>query len=382
MANYTKQYATYQAFIDDMSDPTIGGTLARLLNTQPQTGAYSVAATVLIYSTGETYHVGTNVILDIKSVGPGDYVVYKDGRFYGVAQKWIDDNGPYQPTQKILQVKEAWLVSAGFTICGTVIKRFGNRIRLAGEDNETLPFTTTEQSDYDWDVPAVPHYPLQTVKRCGQHSTQYHSGNGYGLFQSRFSEYKGGENGTQYWPITRAAWNAAVAAGNATVTQNSKTATLADYNYDYDKFIAQNFVAMYPAPDGLICDSDGIGNTNKIVAAFIGKTDMNGNPITANSTTYAAGYCYNYSISGCPELSAHRWFLGTLKDLLEISVLRHTFRSPISWSASFGFWSSTFHNRGTGDGLISGLGVRGTIGQYYKYNATVNTIPLADIIEN
>ena len=118
-----------------------------------------------------------------------------------------------------------------------------------------------------------------------------------------------------------------MAAGNPTVTQNNKTATLADYDNSYDKWLVANWAPKFPAASGCYSDTDGFGNTQKIVAEFIANHSK-----TAASADYAAGYCYNYTPSNSvPGLEKHTWFLGSVKDVSEIRALSHTLLIPISW---------------------------------------------------
>ena len=358
MATYALTFATRAAFDTSLASGDIYNLMQGVTSSKP-----SVAITATITESGETFACGTNVMVDIKSVGPGDYVMYDstNAKLFGIASKWIDNNYPYQPTQHIMIFK-AGVLPARYVICGTVIKRFGNRIRVAGVSNTSLPWSSTNQSDYQWNVPALT--TSTNVLKKSRTTTTTANTNGWCSFpSSRYQEAYFVNGQATYLPITRDTWNAAVAAGQATVTQNSKTATLADYDYSYDKWLAYNFAPLWPAASGIYADKDGIGNTKKIVTEFVAN---HGKSLT--SVDYAAGYCYNYSVNA-PGLGKHQWFLGTLKDIGEAITLIHTLLVPVSWGSSL-FWSSCIYNSSTAAWLMRAPGYT-----YYtnKYSAPFNT---------
>ena len=366
MATYALTFATRAAFDTALAE---GGDIYLLMQGVTSSNP-SVAVSAHITETGETFACGTNVMIDIKSVGPGDYVLYDttNNKFFGIASKWIDNNRPNQPTQHIMIFKTG-VLPARFTVCGTVIKRFGNRIRLAGT-SALKPWSDTNQSTAAWVVPTIPSNNT-VVKKCGTTTTEINTVALNSFHSIRYQECVYGEGNSTYCPITRETWDSAVAAGNTTVTQNGKTATLADYNNNYDKFLAYHFSPMFPVSNGFYSDADGFGNTQKIVAEFIANHGK-----TQSSDDYAAGYCYNYTPgNSVPGLEKHSWFLGVMKDVGEVRPLTHTLLTPISWK--YGILSTSSQaTTSSNSGIISAEGVTSYGGKHVmRY-----VIPLADLI--
>ena len=363
MATYALTFATRAAFDTSLASGDIYNLMQGVTSSKP-----SVAITATITESGETFACGTNVMVDIKSVGPGDYVMYDstNDKFFGIASKWIDNNYPAQPTQHIMIFK-AGVLPARYVVCGTVIKRFGNRIRVAGVSNTSLPWSSTNQSDYAWTVPTLTIFPY-VIKKSRTTTTTANVNAGCAFPSSRYQEayYPSGQ--ASYLPITRSTWDAAVVAGDSTVTQNGKTATLADYDYSYDKWLAYNFAPLWPAASGCYADKDGIGNTRKIVTEFVAN---HGKSLT--SVDYAAGYCYNYSVNA-PGLGKHQWFLGVIKDVGEIRALSHTLITALAWGAGV-FWSTT-QNSTTYSWYVY---ANGRLDIFYKYYGFY-VVPLADLI--
>ena len=129
MATYALTFATRAAFDTSLASGDIYNLMQGVTSSKP-----SVAITATITESGETFACGTNVMVDIKSVGPGDYVMYDstNNKFFGIASKWIDNNYPNQPTQHIMIFKQG-VLPARYVDCGVCVRRFGNRIRIAGE---------------------------------------------------------------------------------------------------------------------------------------------------------------------------------------------------------------------------------------------------------
>lgn len=318
MATYALTFATRAAFDTSLASGDIYNLMQGVTSSKP-----SVAITATITESGETFACGTNVMVDIKSVGPGDYVMYDstNNKFFGIASKWIDNNYPAQPTQHIMIFK-AGVLPARYVVCGTVIKRFGNRIRIAG-DSEERSF-----AGGIWAIETIAPYG-EVVKKARMTSNSYNINVWCALPSLRYTESLYPNGHVNYWPITRSVWNAAVVAGDATVTQNDRTVTLADYDFSFDKWVSLNFSPLWPAASGAYNDYDGIGNTKKIVEAFVAEHGK-----TQSSTDYAAGYCYNYAINA-PGLGKHQWFLGVLKDVGEIRALTHTLLTPLAWNTVY-----------------------------------------------
>lgn len=362
MATYALTFATRAAFDTSLASGDIYNLMQGVTSSKP-----SVAITATITESGETFACGTNVMVDIKSVGPGDYVLYDstNNKFFGIASKWIDNNYPAQPTQHIMIFK-AGVLPARYVVCGTVIKRFGNRVRIAGVGSE-VPFSSTDRNNYQWNVPAL--VSAITVLKKSRTTTTNANSTPNGAFPStRYQEMYFGDGNATYLPITRSTWEAAVVAGQTTVTQNGVTETLADYNYSYDKWLAYNFAPLWPAASGCYADKDGIGNTKKIVTEFVAN---HGKSLT--SVDYAAGYCYNYSVNA-PGLGKHAWFLGVIKDVGELRALSHTLQVAIAWGSGY-FWSASNYNANNGWAVA----VNGRLFGTYKYTGMEST-PLSDII--
>jgi len=366
MATYALTYATRAAFDSALASGDIYSLMQGVTSGQP-----SVAIAAHITESGETFSCGTNVMVDIKSVGPGDYVLYDttNHKYFGIASKWIDNNRPSQPTQHIMIFK-AGVLPARFVVCGTVIKRFGNRIRIAGVSADK-PWSSSNTSDYAWNVSAIPSN-TQVVKKNGSVTNAFNVYDWCAFPSLRYQEsYFAGGN-SSYLPIQRSTWDAAVAAGSTTVTENGKTATLADYDNDYDKWLAENWAPKFPAASGCYSDTDGIGYTRKIVADFVANHSK-----TESSTDFAAGYCYNYTPSNdVPGLEKHKWFLGTIKDMGEVRPLTHTLQTAIAWGSGY-LWSCSQYS-------ASGawrVGFNGYVFSSDKYYGLA-VVPLADLILN
>lgn len=332
MATYALTFATRAAFDTSLASGDIYNLMQGVTSSKP-----SVAITATITESGETFACGTNVMVDIKSVGPGDRIMYDstNDKFFGIASKWIDNNYPAQPTQHIMIFKTG-VLPARFVDCGVCVRRFGNRIKIAGE-MASPAWSSTNQSDYAWDVSTLTNYTA-TVKRSRTTTTAINTSQILSYVSLRFGEAYYTSGNATYWPITRSAWNAALSAGETTVTQNGKTVTLSDYDNSYDKYLAFNWSPLRPSATGAFADISGMENTRKIVTASIGKTDSNGNTITANSTSYAAGYCYNYAVNA-PGLGKRSWYLGSLQDIGEVSALSYAMPTAIAWHVQ-SFWSS------------------------------------------
>ena len=328
MATYALTYATRAAFDSALASGDIYTLMQGVTSSQP-----SVAIAAHITESGETFSCGTNVMVDIKSVGPGDYVLYDttNKKFFGIASKWIDNNYPDQPTQHILIFK-AGVLPARFVVCGTVIKRFGNRIRIAG--------TSSSQTwaGGNWGVSAIATYST-IIKKNGAETSNILSFGTISFADSRYHESRYPTGNTNYLPILRSTWDSAVAAGDTTVTENGRTITLADFKNRYDIFLAWYYEPKFPVNDGVMQETDGFDNTQKIVADFIENHSK-----TSASVDYAAGYCYNHMPSNSvPGLEKHAWFLGTVKDVIEIRSLSYTLMSPIAWGNDYLQTSSQFN---------------------------------------
>lgn len=362
MATYALTFATRAAFDTSLASGDIYNLMQGVTSSKP-----SVAITATITESGETFACGTNVMVDIKSVGPGDYVMYDstNDKFFGIASKWIDNNYPAQPTQHIMIFK-AGVLPARYVVCGTVIKRFGNRIRLVGEWGYK-PWSTTG-SNFGWDVPAIPHRN-STYKKSRTTTTNINNTPWLAFPSQRYQEAQYPSGNARDLPILRSTWNAAVQAGEATVTENGKTAILADFQNNYDRFLSYNYAPLWPANSGSFADSDGFGCTSKIVSEFIANHGK-----TINSDDYAAGYCYNYSINA-PGLGKHNWFLGTLKDIGEVRPLTHTVLTPSAWGTGY-IWSVSQITSTE----AWGIGGYGGIDYRYAKNTAMMAFPLADLI--
>lgn len=361
MATYALTFATRAAFDTSLASGDIYNLMQGVTSSKP-----SVAITATITESGETFACGTNVMVDIKSVGPGDYVMYDstNNKFFGIASKWIDNNYPAQPTQHIMIFK-AGVLPARYVVCGTVVKRFGNRIRLAGEP-EALPWTTTGAS-YNWEVPGLAYYTY-TTKKSRANQTEVLSNNIVSYPSSRRHEAAYPNGNTSWLPITRAAWNAAVNSGATTVTGGGKTITLANYDNNYDRFLDLNYSPLWPAVNGSFSDKDGIGHTKLIVDEFVANHGK-----TSGSVDYAAGYCYNYAVNA-PGLGKYQWYLGVIKDIGEIAGIMHTLLIPLSWSVAY--LSSCSQNA-----LASALYIDPNSATYgYTKNTQAFSVPLADLI--
>ena len=344
-----------------------GGSIATLMNGVTSANP-SVAITAFITESGESFSCGTNIMIDIKSVGPGDYVLRDttNNKFFGIASKWIDNNYPAQPTQHIM-IYKASVLPARYIVCGTVVKRFGNKIRVAGQPaSKPWSQANSTSGQYEWNVSTLTSY-TSVLKKSGTTTTTINANSWCAFPSLRYQENYFSSGNADYFPITRATWNSAVTAGNSTVTQNSKTVTLADFDYDFDKYLAYNFSPKFPAASGCYADTNGISNTRNIVVDFVANHSK-----SSTSTDYAAGYCYNYSVNA-PGMGAHQWFLGTIKDMGEVRALTHTLLTPITWGSGY-LWSSTQYS-GTGAWGVNGPGRAVNPNKYNEFSV----VPLVDI---
>ena len=384
MAN-VMTFATRAAFDTALAS---GGSIAALMD-GVTSAAPSVSIVAHITESGETFNCGTNIMYDIKSAGPGDYIVYDstNGKYFAIAQKWIDNNYPAQPTQKICKVSTG-VLPARFVVCGTLIANRGNgHLLIAGQDGGGLPWTSTNQSDYAWNVDTLTSY-TQVMKQGGGAIPTDPTTNAvvniydWCAFPSqRWQENYFSSGHNTYLPITRSAWNTAIAGlssadptATITINVNGSNVTVCpfNYDYDYDKFVAWFYKPQKFPSAGCYADRDGLQNTVKIVKAFIGKTDKNGNAITLASETYAAGYCYNHSVSA-PGLQKHQWYLPTIKEVGDYAHLTHTFLTPRAWH-SYYYWSSTQYSAY----VAWHLDPDGRLNDSAKYYA-FTVVPLADL---
>lgn len=362
MATYALTFATRAAFDTSLASGDIYNLMQGVTSSKP-----SVAITATITESGETFACGTNVMVDIKSVGPGDYVMYDstNNKYFGIASKWIDNNYPAQPTQHIMIFK-AGVLPARYVVCGTVVKRFGNRIRLAGE-NTTKIWCGASASDYSWYVPDIPSNTY-VIKKARATTTAVNIVEWCSFGSLRYQENNYASGNAVYFPITRATWNAALAAGNETVTQNGKTANMSDYDYDFDRYLAANFAPLWPAAQGVYSDTDGRKNTRKIVENFVANHGK-----SATSADYAAGYCLNYSINA-PGLGRGNWYLGVISEYAPLIALSYMMVVPFAWGSSRIWSSSQSASNRSWD-----VNNNGFINQDNKINGYM-VIPLAELI--
>jgi hypothetical protein len=357
MATYALTFATRAAFDTSLASGDIYNLMQGVTSSKP-----SVAITATITESGETFACGTNVMVDIKSVGPGDRIMYDstNAKYFGIASKWIDNNYPNQPTQHIMIFKTG-VLPARYVDCGVCVRRFGNRIRVAGSSASKV------WASGNWNVASLPI--KSTVIKKSRTDTTYVNGTGWlSFYSSRYQEARFPNGDSTYLVITRAAWNAAVIAGNDTVTGNGKTVTLADYDFSYDKFLAYNYAPLFPDRSGAFIDTNGMADTVAIVSDFVANHGK-----TTSSDDYAAGYCYNYSINA-PGLGKHQWFFGTIKDISEVRLITYALPTPIAWSSEF-LWSATQYSSGNA-WYMSPAGAT----RYNSMTAGQVVIPLADII--
>ena len=372
MATYALTFATRAAFDTSLASGDIYNLMQGVTSSKP-----SVAITATITESGETFACGTNVMVDIKSVGPGDRVMYESsseddpanqvfkGRFFGIANKWIDNNYPAQPTQHIMIFKTG-VLPARYVDGGVCVRRFGNRIRVAGESS-SLPWSSTSSSDYQWDVPTIQMFTT-IVKKSRTTTTAINENSRVAFMSQRYQEAMYPTGNAAYVPILRSAWDAAVNDGDATVSGNGKTVTMADYGNSFDKFLAYHYAPLYPAADGVYVDTDGMANTAKIVSEFVASHGK-----TTASVDYAAGYCYNYTKSA-PGLGKRQWFLGTMRENADVCAIRHALPIPYAWNSGF-FSSSSIYSYSS----IWGLSLVGNTVNYPK-NTALGALPLADLI--
>jgi len=360
MATYALTFATRAAFDTSLASGDIYNLMQGVTSSKP-----SVAITATITESGETFACGTNVMIDIKSVGPGDRIMYDstNAKFFGIASKWIDNNYPNQPTQHIMIFKTG-VLPARYVDCGVCVRRFGNRIRVAGVGSQ-LPWSTRE-SAFQWDVPAITKY-TNIIKKSRTSTTAINETARISFPSQRYQEAKYPDGQASYLPIIRSAWDAAVNAGNATVTGNGKTVTLADYGNSFDKFLAFNYAPLWPAT-GVYSDTDGVSNTSKIVAEFVANHGK-----TAASADYAAGYCYNYYVNA-PGLGKRQWYLGVLKDSADLCSIRHALPTALAWGVGY-FWSSSQYTAARA-WYIDSVGLT----NFYDKSNGFYAVPLADLI--
>lgn len=371
MASHALTFATRAAFDTSLASGDIYTLMQGVTTADP-----SVAITALVTESGEAFACGTNVMVDIKSVGPGDYVMYDtaNGKYFGIASKWIDNNYPSQPTQHVMIYKASVLPSR-YIVCGTVIRRFGNRIRIAGYP-AGKPWSQANSSDYAWQVSTLSNVTT-VIKKGGSASMSPFNTPTWCAFPSRRyqEDYFTANPDATYLPCTRATWNSLITAmtshsPTATITVNGQTVTPAQFDYSYDKFLDWYYGPAFPAREGCYgVDTDGRENTRKIVTAYV-----DGGKFSADTdASYAAGYCYNYSVNA-PGLSRTQWFLGAIKDMGEVRPLSHTLLSPIAWRGGY-LWSSTQYSAGN----AWYLGSDGSVDRYHKDNV-FSAVPLSDLI--
>ena len=362
MATYALTFATRAAFDTSLASGDIYNLMQGVTSSKP-----SVAITATITESGETFACGTNVMVDIKSVGPGDRVMYDstNDKYFGIASKWIDNNYPNQPTQHIMIFKTG-VLPARFVDCGVCVLRSGNRIRIAGQ-SASKPWSSTSQSDYAWAVATISSTGF-IEKKARSTTTPINTSVWLSLPSLRYTEAYYPEGQAVYFPITRASWNNAVNSGENTVTQNGKTVTLADFDNNYDKYLAFHWSPLWPAADGAYKDNNGMANTLKIVNDFV-----NNHGKTRSSIDYAAGYCHNYAVNA-PGLGAHDWFLGVIKDIGIIRYLSYALPIPVAWRGG-DMWSSSQVDASTA-WLINS---NGPTYRFWKYSSLI-VLPLADLI--
>lgn len=329
----------------------------------------SVAITAFIKESGETIACGTNIMVDIKSVGIGDAVLYDstNKKFFGIANKWLDNNYPYQPTQHTMIYNTA-VLPARFVFCGLCVKRMGNKIRIGGTA-ASKPMTQADTSDYAWDF-GLTNYGGNVQKQNGEYTAPF-NGYYYSWPSLRYQEWYYGiySRSNQWLPLLRSDWDSLVASstdGTITFTWAGGTSTinLKDYDYSYDTFIKKNFAPKFPANKGAFTDRDGKYNT-RIIYNWL-KT--NKSETIANNS--AAGYCWNYSVQA-PNLGAHEWYLGTIADVADLCAIRHIF--GYNWGSGY-FWSSTQYSADTCFGVLYD-GLIAAIRKYYG----LAVVPFADL---
>ena len=386
MAN-VMTFATRSAFDTALAT---GGSIATILN-GVTAAAPSVSVIAHVTESGETFGCGTNVMLDIKSAGLGDYVVYDstNHKFFVIAQKWIDNNYPAQPTQQIMKINTG-VLPARYEVLGTVGIRDGKYIMVVGFDADTtLPQTTTATTGYDWTTPLT-NFTTVEKKGGGNKPADPVTGavvnnNAWCALPSlRLSEKYFSTVNTSYWPILRSTWDAAIIALNSadpaatitiTVAAGDITICPAAYGYDYDRFMAYHFSPLRNPGSGCYTDHEGLKNTVALVNAYLGQTDKDGNTITRDSVSYAAGYCYNKS-KNAPGFGKHQWYLPTIEQVGRLAALTHTFIVPKNWNATY-YWSSTQYSKGFAWHLNPYSYLYGNI----KYNS-LRVVPCADLILN
>jgi hypothetical protein len=200
----------------------------------------------------------------------------------------------------------------------------------------------------------------------------------------RLSEKYFSTGNASYWPILRSTWDAAIIALNSadpaatitiTVAAGDITICPAAYGYDYDRFMAYHFSPLRNPGSGCYTDHEGLKNTVALVNAYLGQTDKDGNTITRDSVSYAAGYCYNKS-KNAPGFGKHQWYLPTIEQVGRLAALTHTFIVPKNWNATY-YWSSTQYSKGYAWSLISGSYLYAS-GKY----GSGRVVPCADLILN
>lgn len=386
MAN-VMTFATRSAFDTALAT---GGSIATILN-GVTAAAPSVSVIAHVTESGETFACGTNVMLDIKSAGLGDYVVYDstNHKFFVIAQKWIDNNYPAQPTQQIMKINTG-VLPARYEVLGTVGIRDGKYIMVVGFDADTtLPQTTTATTGYDWTTPLT-NFTTVEKKGGGNKPADPVTGavvnnNAWCALPSlRLSEKYFSTVNTSYWPILRSTWDAAIIALSSadpaatitiTVAAGDITICPAAYGYDYDRFMAYHFSPLRNPESGCYTDHEGLKNTVALVNAYLGKTDKDGNTITRDSVSYAAGYCYNKS-KNAPGFGKHQWYLPTIKQVGRLAALTHTFIVPKNWNAAY-YWSSTQYSKYHAWSLYAYSSLY-YLNKYFSFRV----VPCADLILN
>lgn len=377
MSTYVKTYATRAAFDTALAS----GDISTLMN-GVSSSAPSVSIIAHITESGETFACGTNVMVDIEAVGVGDVVMYDstNAKFFGIAQKWIENNYPYPPTQKIMKYSSGVLPSR-YVFCGWCVKRSGKKLRLAGSPSSGIPWSNTNASDYAWTVSTINNDQYYTEKKYGGRQPVSGQGNSAYCWPSlRYQEWyhwKRAGQTAQFCPKTRDGWDAWMLANGMydpdktmTLDYGNTTIKPADYKYSYDRFMNTIFQPKYPATQDVFADNPGAYNTVRIVQAYIGKTNQGGT-ITEDTANYAAGYCYNHSVNA-PGLGKHQWFLGNIAEIGEVAHLRHVWGG--SWGSGY-LWSSS--QGSSNDAWF--FSYDGGCNRFAK-NGGFTTVPLADLI--
>lgn len=376
MATYALQFTRRGDFDSALSSGSISTLMNGVTNAQP-----SVAWTAYIKESGQTISGGVNVMVEQKSIGPGDIVLWDTTlkTFVGIAQKWLDSESPYPPSQKIFVYDSTHFFgnttnASRYVFCGYCVKHHGNRMRIAGVP-ASKPWTQANSSDYAWSITTIGSFTT-TVKMAGTNTTTFNP-NPYCWQSTRYQEWYYGIQSvsTTYLPCTKSTWDSLVAAStNGQITVNGTTVNLADYHYDYVEFIQKNFKGRVPAASGAFSDRSGRANTRLIW------NWLNSNKSAAIANASAAGYCYNYCPKNnagteqttIPGLRKHEWFLGTIADVGELRALTQMW--GLSWGSGY-LWSSTQYSASYAWTVYrDGPAYYGT--KYLEFTA----VPLADLV--